>query len=123
MFLIYTSFIRPDLAVSHSEPVNLGAPSLARTLRQDIAEQIGLHRLTKEEGRMAKQVITVDGEDRVVREDSAKAFRGVHWALLSVGAFILIAAIIFFGGFLKMASDGGVQTSPADRGGAASQSN
>ncbi len=65
---------------------------------------------------MSKQVITVDGEDRVVREDTAKAFRGVHWALLSVAAFILIAALMFFGGFLKLASDDGLNSSPADGG-------
>lgn len=63
---------------------------------------------------MSKQVITVDGEDRVVREDTAKAFRGVHWALLSLAAFILIAALLFFGGFL--ASDNGLENSPNDGG-------
>lgn len=55
---------------------------------------------------MAKQVISVDGEDKAVREDTAKAFRGTYWALLSVGAFLLIATIMFFGGFLKSAADG-----------------
>ncbi len=55
---------------------------------------------------MSKQVITVDGEETLVREDTAKAFRGVHWALLSIAAIILITALIFFGGFLKIASDG-----------------
>ena len=64
---------------------------------------------------MSKQVITVDGEDKVVREDTAKAFRGVHWALLSLAAFVLIAALLFFGGFLKMASDGDIN-SPVDGG-------
>jgi hypothetical protein len=63
---------------------------------------------------MSKQVITVDGDDKMVREDTAKAFRGVHWALLSVAAFVLIAAILFFGGFLKLASEGGLQSSPTD---------
>ena len=60
-----------------------------------------------------KQLITVDGEDRLVREDTAKAFRGVHWAFLSIAAFILIAALLFFGGFLKSASDGTLDKSPA----------
>jgi len=49
---------------------------------------------------MAKQVITtVSGEHLNVREDTAKAYRGTYWALFSVAAFILIAAILFFSGF------------------------
>lgn len=62
---------------------------------------------------MAKDVINVDGEDRVVREDTAKSYRGVIWALLSVAAFIIIAAILFFGGFLSSLTDGDVK-SPAE---------
>lgn len=49
---------------------------------------------------MSKQVITTHGEDHLVREDTAKSFRGAYWALFSIGAFIIIAAILFFGGFL-----------------------
>lgn len=60
-----------------------------------------------------KQTISVDGQERVVREDTAKAFRGVHWALLSVAAFILIVLALFLGGVVKMGSDGGVDRSPA----------
>lgn len=63
---------------------------------------------------MSKQVISVDGQDVAVREDTAKSFRGVHWAFLSLAAFILIAAILFFGGFLKLASDGNLDKTPAD---------
>jgi len=54
---------------------------------------------------MSKQVISVDGQDTVVREDTAKAFRGVHWALISLAAFILIAAILFFAGVIKLTVD------------------
>jgi len=61
---------------------------------------------------MSKQVITAGGEEHLVREDTAKSFRGVHWALLSLAAFVLIAAILFFGGFLASLSRGGVD-SPA----------
>jgi hypothetical protein len=39
---------------------------------------------------MAKQVITVGGEDRLVREDTAKSYRGVYWALISILAFAAI---------------------------------
>lgn len=49
---------------------------------------------------MSKDVITVDGEQRVVREDTAKAYRGINWALLSIAAFILIAAFLFFSSVL-----------------------
>lgn len=67
---------------------------------------------------MSKQAITVDGEERIVREDTAKAFRGVHWALLSVGAFVLIVLILFLGGFLSSSGETGTGQSPAsvDRG-------
>ncbi len=61
---------------------------------------------------MSKQVVTIDGQETVVREDTAKAFRGVHWALLSIAAFILIAALLFVGGFLKLASDGKIDNAP-----------
>lgn len=48
---------------------------------------------------MAKQLINVSGEDINVREDTAKAYRGVYWALFSIAAFILITALLFIGGF------------------------
>ena len=54
---------------------------------------------------MAKEVINVGGENREVREDTAKSYRGTIWALLSVGAFVIIAAIIFLTFFLKSATD------------------
>ena len=62
---------------------------------------------------MAKDVIKVDGEDTVVREDTAKSYRGTIWALLSVGAFVIIAAILLIGGFLKTATDGSPGENPA----------
>lgn len=49
---------------------------------------------------MSKEVIKVQGEERVVREDTAKAFRGMNWALLSLAAFILIAAFLLFSSVL-----------------------
>ena len=61
---------------------------------------------------MSKDVIHVDGEDVVVREDTAKAFRGVNWALVSIAAFIIIAAIPFISFFLVGTNNGSVQ-SPA----------
>jgi hypothetical protein len=61
---------------------------------------------------MSKQVITAGGEEHLVREDTAKSFRGVHWALLSLAAFVIIAAILFFGGFLSSLTSGGME-SPA----------
>jgi len=63
---------------------------------------------------MPKEVIRVDGEDKMVREDTAKAFRGVYWAILSLAAFLLIMVILFFSGILKLASDGELNTTPAN---------
>ncbi len=45
---------------------------------------------------MAKDVINVDGEDRVVREDTAKAYRGTIWILIVVGMVLGTAAVMFF---------------------------
>lgn len=61
---------------------------------------------------MSKEVINVGGEDRVVREDTAKSFRGVKWAFISLGAIIVIAAILLLGGFLRSATDGKPNESP-----------
>ncbi len=46
---------------------------------------------------MAKDTINVGGEERVVREDTAKSYRGTIWALVSIAIFVVIAAIVFFG--------------------------
>ncbi len=61
---------------------------------------------------MAKQVITEGGEQHLVREDTAKSFRGVYWALFSILGFIVVAAILFFGGVLTSLMGGDVD-SPA----------
>jgi hypothetical protein len=60
-------------------------------------------------------VTTVDGRDVVVREDTAKAYRAVNWTWLSIGAFILIIAIVAATFLFKAAGDGSVQ-SPAQIG-------
>lgn len=63
---------------------------------------------------MAKQAITTpDGEQRVVREDTAKSYRGVMWALICIAAFAVITAIVFFGSFLKSATDDTPNPTPA----------
>lgn len=54
---------------------------------------------------MSKQVVTIDGQETLVSEDTAKAFRGVHWALISLAAFILITALLFFAGVIKLTAD------------------
>ena len=61
---------------------------------------------------MSKQVITAGGEEHLVREDTAKSFRGVYWALLSLGAFVIIAALLLFSGILASLWNGDVD-SPA----------
>ena len=59
---------------------------------------------------MSKDVINVKGKEAVVREDAAKAYRGVNWAWLSIGGFILIIAIVAIVLFLGAARDGSIQT-------------
>ena len=61
---------------------------------------------------MAKDVIHTHGEDVVVREDTAKAFRGVNWALISIGAFITIVAVLAIIFYVGAAGDGKIE-SPA----------
>ncbi len=63
---------------------------------------------------MSKQVVNVGGEERVVREDTAKSYRGVIWALGSIAIFIIIAAIIFFVFFAGAATDGKQTQTPAE---------
>ncbi len=62
---------------------------------------------------MSKDVISVDGKDIVVREDTAKAYRGVNWALASVITFVAITAALFIIFTVTAASDGEVKT-PAE---------
>jgi hypothetical protein len=69
---------------------------------------------------MSNEVIHKDGEDVVVREDTAKAFRGVNWAIISILAFVVIAGIITVVLFVGGASDGEVKT-PAEAGNTANR--
>ncbi len=59
---------------------------------------------------MAKDVITVNGETRVVREDTAKSYRGVIWGLLSAAIILIIMTILFIGGFIGSVANGDVQS-------------
>lgn len=59
---------------------------------------------------MAKDVITIDGEQTVVREDTAKAYRGVHWAMTSIAIMVLIMIILFFAFFWRSARDGQLES-------------
>ena len=63
---------------------------------------------------MSKDVIQVDGKDVVVREDTAKAYRGANWAWISIAAFILITAAIFAVFLLSSARDGSVVSPSAN---------
>ncbi len=64
---------------------------------------------------MSKDVIHVHGEDVVVREDTAKEFRGVNWAFVSIAAFIIIAAILFITFFIVGTTGGLLKTSPQNQ--------
>lgn len=62
---------------------------------------------------MAKDVVTVDGKEVVVREDTAKAYRFVHWGVITAAICLAIMAFLFVTFFWKAASDGKVE-SPAE---------
>ncbi len=62
---------------------------------------------------MAKDVINVDGEDTVVREDTAKAYRGTIWLLITVGIVLAGAAILFFVFFGSSLGSGDLQSPKA----------
>ncbi len=62
---------------------------------------------------MAKEVINVGGEEKVVREDTAKSYRGTVWALISVAGFVIIGAILFFVFFSGSLTDDKPNQSPA----------
>ena len=63
---------------------------------------------------MSKDVIHVGGEDVVVREDTAKSYRGVIWALGSIGIFLVVTAIILFFVLFRAATDDTPATSPGN---------
>lgn len=50
---------------------------------------------------MPKQVIHTIKGDMLVREDEAKSFRGVYWALGLLGFSILALLLIFLSGLLR----------------------
>lgn len=61
---------------------------------------------------MSKEVIKVDGNDVIVRDDTAKAYRGVNWAImvsLIALAIMILFAVVFF---LRASTDGKIE-SPA----------
>jgi hypothetical protein len=59
---------------------------------------------------MAKDVITVEGKEVVVREDTAKAYRFVHWGVITAAIGLAIMALLFITFFWKAASDGKLET-------------
>ena len=59
---------------------------------------------------MSKEVIHVHGEDQVVREDTAKAYRGVNWMILSLIGFVVILLIVAATFFMRAAADGETKT-------------
>ncbi|HQU86677.1 MAG TPA: hypothetical protein PKY59_26330 [Pyrinomonadaceae bacterium] len=63
---------------------------------------------------MAKMAITTpDGEQKIVREDTGKAYRGTMWALICIAAFGIITALVFFGATLFTATNGTQRDTPA----------
>ncbi len=55
---------------------------------------------------MAEEYLKVDGKEVLVREDTAKSYRGVMWILGTLLMIIVIVAVLFLGGFIYSVSDG-----------------
>lgn len=53
-----------------------------------------------------KETIEVDGKEVLVREDTAKSYRGVMWFLGTIAIFIIVALVMYFGFFAAAVSDG-----------------
>jgi hypothetical protein len=62
---------------------------------------------------MAEERINVGGEERTVREDTAKSYRGVVWAITSVVVFLAILLILFFTGLFSSLTGSDSMESPA----------
>jgi len=61
---------------------------------------------------MSKEVIHVDGNDVIVREDTAKAFRFTHWGLVTAAIGLGMMFLLMWVFFIRAASDGKIE-SPA----------
>ena len=62
---------------------------------------------------MSYEVINVNGEERVVREDVAKKHRGINWMILSLGGIIWSAGGMLRAGSFSVATDPNPEPSPA----------
>jgi hypothetical protein len=54
---------------------------------------------------MGKDDIKIDGEDVVVREDTAKAYRVVRWGIITSAICLGLMALLLIGLFLKWVSN------------------
>lgn len=62
---------------------------------------------------MAKDVIKIDGEEVVVREDTAKAYRFGVWGVTTAAICLAILAILAILFFWRASRDGKIET-PAE---------
>ena len=63
---------------------------------------------------MTKEIVTIEGEEVVVRKDTATAFRGIRWMVLSLAAFILIMLILIFAGLIDLNTEPTPTSVPAE---------
>lgn len=59
---------------------------------------------------MSKEVITVNGEERLVEETVAKKHRGINWMIISIFGFVVLIALAIGVFFLMDAKDGRITT-------------
>lgn len=61
---------------------------------------------------MSKDVISVHGQDVEVRDDTAKAYRGVNWMIVVMISFVVIVGLVTAIFFFTASRDGNIE-SPA----------
>jgi len=61
---------------------------------------------------MEKHTLIFENGEPVGDEDAAKSYRGFHWAWFSLIMMIVIAALLFLGGVIKLGIGSGPESLP-----------
>jgi len=65
---------------------------------------------TRPEAVMQREILTINNGEPVGDEDAAKSYRGTRWAWFTLIMMIVIAALLFLGGVIKLNFPGSDET-------------